>query len=74
MFSGPVGTVAFIMKNTAIAAITNSVNSRMRPEKPEQGVRLKNVRHETFDGDLLMRGELEYPEKMLIDETVFGVR
>ncbi len=48
--------------------------SGMRPEKPEHGVRLADVRHEVFDGDMLMHGRVVYPEKLLVDETVFGVR
>jgi diaminohydroxyphosphoribosylaminopyrimidine deaminase/5-amino-6-(5-phosphoribosylamino)uracil reductase len=51
-----------------------SIFSGLRPEKPEQGVRLVNVRHEHFDGDLLMRGYVQYPEKLMIDETVFSIR
>jgi diaminohydroxyphosphoribosylaminopyrimidine deaminase/5-amino-6-(5-phosphoribosylamino)uracil reductase len=48
--------------------------SGMRPEKVEHGVRLADVRHENFDGDMLMHGRVVYPEKLLVDETVFGVR
>jgi diaminohydroxyphosphoribosylaminopyrimidine deaminase / 5-amino-6-(5-phosphoribosylamino)uracil reductase len=51
-----------------------SIFSGLRPEKPEHAVRLTDVRHEHFDGDLLMRGWIQYPEKLLIDETVFSVR
>jgi diaminohydroxyphosphoribosylaminopyrimidine deaminase/5-amino-6-(5-phosphoribosylamino)uracil reductase len=51
-----------------------TIFSGMRPEKMEQAVRMRNVRHEEFDGDVLMRGELVYPEKLLIDETVFSLR
>jgi diaminohydroxyphosphoribosylaminopyrimidine deaminase/5-amino-6-(5-phosphoribosylamino)uracil reductase len=51
-----------------------SIFSGMRPEKIEQGVRLADVRHEAFDGDVLMHGRVEYPDKLLVDETVFGVR
>jgi hypothetical protein len=32
------------------------------------------VRHESFGEDALMRGRVVFPEKMLIDETFFGVR
>jgi diaminohydroxyphosphoribosylaminopyrimidine deaminase/5-amino-6-(5-phosphoribosylamino)uracil reductase len=46
----------------------------LRPERVEQGVRLADVRHEMFDGDMLMHGRVQYPEKLLVDETVFGVR
>jgi diaminohydroxyphosphoribosylaminopyrimidine deaminase/5-amino-6-(5-phosphoribosylamino)uracil reductase len=51
-----------------------SIFSGLRPEKPDHGVRLHDVRTESFDGDFLMRGYMKYPEKLLIDETVFGVR
>ncbi len=51
-----------------------SIFSGLRPERVEQGVRLTDVRHEMFGDDSLMRGRVEYPEKMLIDETVFSLR
>lgn len=51
-----------------------TIFSGMRPEKVEQGVRLADVRHETFDGDILTHGRVVYPDKLLVDETVFGVR
>ena len=51
-----------------------TIFSGLRTERLEHAVRLGDVRHETFDGDVLMRGRLEYPEKLLVDETVFGVR
>ena len=51
-----------------------SIFSGLRPERVEQGVRLADVRHETFGDDALMRGRVVFPEKMLIDETFFGVR
>jgi diaminohydroxyphosphoribosylaminopyrimidine deaminase/5-amino-6-(5-phosphoribosylamino)uracil reductase len=51
-----------------------TIFSGLRPEKMEHAVRLTDVRHELFDGDVLMRGRLSYPDKLLIDETVFGVR
>lgn len=46
----------------------------LRPEKIEHAVRLADVRHEAFDGDMLVHGRMVYPEKLLVDETVFGVR
>ncbi|MBI5693687.1 MAG: bifunctional diaminohydroxyphosphoribosylaminopyrimidine deaminase/5-amino-6-(5-phosphoribosylamino)uracil reductase RibD [Verrucomicrobia bacterium] len=46
----------------------------LRPERIDQGVRLTEARIEEFDGDVLMRGVVKYPDKMLIDETVFGAR
>jgi diaminohydroxyphosphoribosylaminopyrimidine deaminase/5-amino-6-(5-phosphoribosylamino)uracil reductase len=51
-----------------------SIFSGLRPEKVEQGVRLTDVRHETFGDDALQRGRIVYPDKLLIDETVFGIR
>lgn len=51
-----------------------SVLSGLRPERVDQGVRLADVRHETFGEDALLRGRVVYPEKMLIDENFFGVR
>ena len=51
-----------------------SVFSGLRPERVDQGVRLADVRHETFGEDALLRGRVVYPEKMPIDETFFGVR
>jgi diaminohydroxyphosphoribosylaminopyrimidine deaminase/5-amino-6-(5-phosphoribosylamino)uracil reductase len=51
-----------------------SIFSGLRPEKLEHAVRLADVVHENFNGDLLMRGRVVYPEKLLIDETVFSVR
>jgi diaminohydroxyphosphoribosylaminopyrimidine deaminase/5-amino-6-(5-phosphoribosylamino)uracil reductase len=51
-----------------------SIFSGLRPERVDQGVRIADVRHETFGDDALVRGRVVYPEKMLIDETFFGVR
>jgi diaminohydroxyphosphoribosylaminopyrimidine deaminase/5-amino-6-(5-phosphoribosylamino)uracil reductase len=51
-----------------------TIFSGMRPERVDQAVRLAEVRHETFDGDVLMHGRVVYPEKLLVDETVYGVR
>ncbi|MDO8542705.1 MAG: bifunctional diaminohydroxyphosphoribosylaminopyrimidine deaminase/5-amino-6-(5-phosphoribosylamino)uracil reductase RibD [Opitutaceae bacterium] len=51
-----------------------TIFSGLRPERMEHAVRLADVIHENFDGDLLMRGRFVYPEKLLIDETVFGAR
>ncbi|MFZ9745849.1 MAG: bifunctional diaminohydroxyphosphoribosylaminopyrimidine deaminase/5-amino-6-(5-phosphoribosylamino)uracil reductase RibD [Opitutaceae bacterium] len=48
--------------------------SGLRPERVAQGVRLDEVRHESFGGDVLMRGRVVYPEKMLVDEAVFRLR
>jgi diaminohydroxyphosphoribosylaminopyrimidine deaminase/5-amino-6-(5-phosphoribosylamino)uracil reductase len=46
----------------------------LRPERVAQGIRLEEVRHESFGGDVLMRGRVVYPEKMLVDEAVFRLR
>ncbi len=46
----------------------------LRPENVGQAVRLADVRHETFGDDSLMRGRVIYPEKLLLDETVFSLR
>jgi diaminohydroxyphosphoribosylaminopyrimidine deaminase/5-amino-6-(5-phosphoribosylamino)uracil reductase len=46
----------------------------LRPEKIDQAVRLTDVRHETFGDDSLMRGRVSYPDKLLLDETVFSLR
>jgi len=51
-----------------------SVFSGLRPERVDQGVRIADVQHEIFGDDVLTRGRVVYPEKMLIDETFFGVR
>jgi diaminohydroxyphosphoribosylaminopyrimidine deaminase/5-amino-6-(5-phosphoribosylamino)uracil reductase len=51
-----------------------SIFNGLRPERLDQAVRLADVRHETFGDDELMRGRVVYPEKMLVDETVFNVR
>ena len=51
-----------------------SMFSGLRPEKLEHAIRLTGVQHEVFDGDMLMRGRVAYPEKLLVDETVFGLR
>lgn len=48
--------------------------SGLRPEHLEQAVRLTDVRHHTFGDDAMMRGRVTYPDKMLIDETVFSPR
>ena len=48
--------------------------SGLRPEHLDQAVRLTDVRHHTFGDDAMMRGRVTYPDKMLIDETVFSLR
>jgi diaminohydroxyphosphoribosylaminopyrimidine deaminase/5-amino-6-(5-phosphoribosylamino)uracil reductase len=51
-----------------------SIFSGLRPERLDQAIKLADIRHETFGDDELMRGRVVYPEKMLVDETVFNVR
>jgi len=51
-----------------------TVFSGLRPERPDQAVRLADVRHEIFGDDALVRGRVTYPEKLLLDETVFSLR
>lgn len=51
-----------------------SILNGLRPERVDQAIRLADVHHEIFGEDTLMRGRLVYPEKMLIDETFFGVK
>lgn len=46
----------------------------LRPEKIDQAVRLAEVRNEVFGDDALTRGRVTYPEKLLLDETVFSLR
>lgn len=46
----------------------------LRPEKVDQSVRLTDVRQAVFGDDSLMRGRVVYPEKLLLDETVFSLR
>ncbi len=46
----------------------------LRPERLEQALRLAEVRHEEFGDNDLTRGRMVYPEKMLVNETVFSVR
>jgi len=46
----------------------------LRPEKIDQAIRLGDVRHEVFDGDVLMHGRVVYPDKLLVDESVFNAR
>jgi len=51
-----------------------SVFGGLRPERVEQAVRLADVRHEAFGDDALTHGRVVYPEKLLLDETVFSLR
>jgi diaminohydroxyphosphoribosylaminopyrimidine deaminase/5-amino-6-(5-phosphoribosylamino)uracil reductase len=51
-----------------------TIFSGLRPEHVDQAVRMTDIRHETFGDDELLRGRIVYPDKLLIDETAFGVR
>ena len=48
--------------------------SGLRTERLEQGIRLTDVQHAAFGDDQLIRGRVVYPQKIQVDETVFGVR
>ncbi|MFO1451202.1 MAG: bifunctional diaminohydroxyphosphoribosylaminopyrimidine deaminase/5-amino-6-(5-phosphoribosylamino)uracil reductase RibD [Opitutaceae bacterium] len=50
-----------------------SVFSGLRTEKLVNAVRLREVLHETFGDDTLVRGHVEYPEKMYVDEAAFSL-
>ena len=45
----------------------------LRSEKLAQSVRLSSVRHETFGDDSLVRGKVEYPDKLQVDEVTFSL-
>jgi diaminohydroxyphosphoribosylaminopyrimidine deaminase/5-amino-6-(5-phosphoribosylamino)uracil reductase len=51
-----------------------SAYSGLRTEHLTQAVRLADVRHESLGDDFLVRGRVVYPEKLQVDETVFGLR
>lgn len=44
----------------------------LRTEKIDQGVRLRDVRHAFLAEDQLVRGHVNYPDKLNIDEVVFS--
>ena len=46
----------------------------LRPEKVEHAVRLADIKREFFGDDMLVHGRVVYPDKLLVDETVFNVR
>ena len=48
-----------------------TIFSGLRPERLDQAVRIGEVMHESCDGDFLIRGRLDYPVDLLLDETVF---
>lgn len=49
-----------------------SVYRGLRTEKLSQSIRLEKVRHEVFGDDQLMRGFINYPARLDVDETVFS--
>lgn len=51
-----------------------TIFSGLRPEKVEQAIRIGDVRHEVFEGDVLMHGRVVYPDRLLVDESVFNTR
>lgn len=51
-----------------------SVLTGLRPETVEQAVRLEDVRTEVFGGDVLSRGRVVYPEKLMLDEPLPSLR
>lgn len=51
-----------------------SLFSGLRPEKVEQGVRLADTRREQLGEDDLLHGRVVYPQKLPVDEAVFGVQ
>jgi diaminohydroxyphosphoribosylaminopyrimidine deaminase/5-amino-6-(5-phosphoribosylamino)uracil reductase len=50
-----------------------SVLGGLRTEKLSQAIRLSDVRRMTLGDDSLVRGQVVYPEKVQIDETVFSL-
>ena len=50
-----------------------SVFKGLRTEKLLNAVRMKNVRHASFGPDQLMRGQVDSPEKLQVDETTFSL-
>ncbi len=46
----------------------------LRAEKLDQAVRLRDVEHASFGDDQLMRGHVEYPSKLHVDEALLSVR
>lgn len=49
-----------------------SVYRGLRTERLAQAIRLEKVRHEVFGDDQLMRGFVNYPARLDVDETVFS--
>ncbi|MCL1887565.1 MAG: RibD family protein, partial [Kiritimatiellaeota bacterium] len=50
-----------------------SAYSGLRTERITQAVRMADVRHESLGDDFLVRGRAVYPQKLQVDETVFGL-
>jgi diaminohydroxyphosphoribosylaminopyrimidine deaminase / 5-amino-6-(5-phosphoribosylamino)uracil reductase len=50
-----------------------SVLAGLRTEKLSQAIRLTDVRHQALGDDSLMRGNVTYPLKVQIDETLFSL-
>ncbi len=48
-----------------------SILRGLRTETLENAIRLTHVRHEVHGDDTLMRGFVQYPEKMFVDEATF---
>lgn len=46
--------------------------SGLRTEKLAQALRLRGLMHETFGDDSLTRGQIEYPEKIHVDEALLS--
>ncbi len=49
-----------------------SVLRGLRTEKIDQGIRLANVKHAFLGDDQLIRGLVDYPDKLSIDEVIFS--
>ena len=49
-----------------------SILRGLRTEALENAIRLTHVRHEVLGDDSLMRGFVQYPEKMFVDEATFN--
>ena len=47
--------------------------SGLRTEKLENAIRLKGMRVECFGDDILQRGQLDYPGRMQVDETLYSI-
>lgn len=44
----------------------------LRTERLADAVRLSEVKHESFGDDQLMRGHVQYPDRVQVDETIFS--